>query len=217
MATGYLLILIGTIIAATFAFPIPFIQGILDIFSTFSLWGYVMIGIGMRYLPISKKEMITAFKFNSGVIFTMMAISWLPRILPSFIPMDGSFIVVLMLLYQIFSIGLYFWLFKAEYMWSPHASKRLHLLMYSGVGIIYFLLFFIPSLFVIFRIQNIAMMLSWFQMTVVLFSRYPLSPVGMIGNLFTFFNILYYAFLFYIIIKLYSDARGTQPGFKRWG
>ena len=184
MDKGYLLILIGAGLGAL---------GSLGIFS-FALGGYLLIAAGVHYLPTSTKELRTAMIFA----FIALALNLRFFLLPRFVlsnPYINSFLSVL---YLFFAVGAFFWILKAEYIWSPHSRKRMDLLMFSGVALIY-LLISLVSLF------------PWISMRIL-----PFNMMMPLFEVIRFVNILYHGVLIYILAKLYLEARQNGPGLKRW-
>lgn len=190
MERGYLLILISAGISALSAL------GMIN----FAFGGYLLIAAGLHYLPTAAKELRTAAKFTYITLALSLGFTLFERILPSifvFNPYVSSFGYII---YLFFSVGIFFWLLKAEYIWSPHARKRMDLLIYSGVALIYLLL-------------NTFNVLSWLHIDLLMFN------LNMGVNFFRisdFIDILYHSVLIFILAKLYLEARQNGSGLKRW-
>ena len=191
MEKGYLYLLIGALLTATRLLPIglqliPFIS--LDFF------GYVLILIGIRAMRTSEKELKNAYYFAVATLLINFALPWFLRI-----PMlsDSAFFA-LMVISVFSSIGIFFWLFKAEYIWSPKRETRMDWLIYSIVSFVYLLLY----------------MIVMFPM--ISFRILPPNILMQIFEGIGFVNILRYIVLIYILVKLYLGARGSSPGLKRW-
>jgi len=190
MERGYLFLLIGALLTASGLLPLN-----LNVIPFFSLefFGYAMILWGIREMRTSAKELRNANNFaiiTLGLRFIFPLIVVLVRpIIPAY------FLGFFPMLIAFFSVGIFFWLFKAEYMWSPHTSKRVDWLMYSVISLIYLVIYGI------------------FMLPMISVRILPQNAV----EIFRFITFLYYAVLIYILVKLYLDARGNRPGFKRWG
>ena len=183
MERGYLLILISAGISAFFALTSG---GVV-------FWGYLLLAAGIYNLPTSPKELRIAHIFTfAGLIMSLrfwLPLNWLlqPHIHP-----------FLSLLQLFFGIGIFFWILKAEYIWSPHRGKRINLYMYSGISLIYLLISIITAFPTVFT---------------------ALLPFGLWINLLEFsptIGLIYHGILLYILGKLYFEARRHAPGLKRW-
>lgn len=183
MDKGYLFILIGASLGALNS---------LGIFN-FALGGYLLVAAGIHYLPTSSKELRAAMIF----IFSALALNLRFFLLPGFLLRNFYLNSFLSILYLFFAVGAFFWLLKAEYIWSPHKRKRMDLLMYSGVALVYLLMSLI-SLF------------PWMMIHILPFNIISLFEI------IRFVNILYYGILIYILVKLYLEARQNGPGLRRW-
>jgi len=210
--TGYLLILIGAAISATIALPFPLPYQLLELWYRISLWGYILIAMGMRTIAASPKELHNARNFTYGAMAAALGISWLPRL----IPFNTQMMFLLMGLQMFFSLGLFFWLFKAEYMWAPHTPKRVNWMLFSAVALIYLLLFLIPGIASALGVQNPNLTFTWFFVLTTVFSPAQLQPMTMLANAFVFINLLYNIVLFYILVKLYLEERRNGPSLRRW-
>lgn len=183
MVRGYLLILIAAGISAFFGLTTG---GVV-------FWGYLLIAAGIHYLPTSPKELRIANIFTfAGLILSLRF--WLPlHLIPIFSIHD--FLSILQLF---FGIGAFFWILKAEYIWSPHRGKRIDFYMYSGISLIYLIIRVISAF------PRIFMGLLPFELWFNLFAFLPV--VGLI----------YHGILIYILAKLYHQANKHAPGLKRW-
>ena len=185
MERGYLYLLIGALLKATTLLPfninLPFFR--------LEFFGYLLILIGIREMRTSEKELKNAYYF---VVATLII-----RFIRSFVPFNLYGILALLNIF--FSVGIFFWLFKAEYMWSPQTTKRMDWLIYSIVSLIYLVIYGI------------------FMFPMISFQVLSQNVISYSFEIFRFIAILYYAVLIYILVKLYLDARNNSSGFKRWG
>ena len=212
MDKGYLLILIGAIVSATIVFPFPLPAGVLELWYRVALWGYALIAMGIRYMHTSRKELNNALNFTYAALITALALSWLPRL----ITFNMHVIFFMMILQMFFSLGIFFWLFKAEYMWAPHMNKRIDWMLYSGIALIHLIVVLIPAVANAFGTQSFNLATTWFFIiTSVYFSVQMPAPTTM-AQAFVFINLLYNVILIYILVKLYLDARRNSSGLKRW-
>ena len=192
MDKGYLYLLIGALLTATRLLPgniqlIPFIR--LDFL------GYILILSGIRGMRTSEKELKNAYYFAVATVLLNFALPWLTRL-----PMTNIYFFLALMVMSVFaSIGIFFWLFKAEYIWSPKRETRMDWLIYSSVSFIYLVLYMV----VIFPTMS-------FRILPPTIFRFIFEGIG-------FVNILRYAVLIYILVKLYLGARRSTPGFNRWG
>ena len=184
MDRGYLYLLIGALLKASTL--LPFNMNFIPFFRL-EFFGYLLILMGIREMRTSEKELKNAYYF---VVATLML-----RFALSFFPTLG----ILAMLNIFFSIGIFFWLFKAEYMWSPNTTKRMDWMIYSIISLIHLVIYGI------------------FMFPAISFRILTQNMISYSFEIFRFINILYYAVLIYILAKLYLDARKNTPGFKRWG
>jgi len=212
MDKGYLLILVGAILSATIVLPLPLPFEILDLWHRVSLWGYVLIAVGIRYLHASQKELDNARMFTYGALIAALGLSWLP----SRMTLSSQVMFLMMTLHLFFSLGLFFWLFKAEYMWAPHANKRIDWMLYSGIALVHLIMFLIPAVAVVFGTQNFNLILAWLFMSTTIYTAGNALAITTMSNAFVLINLLYNIVLFYILIKLYLEARKNGSGLKRW-
>ena len=195
MERGYLYLLIGALLTATGSLPIN-----LNVLPFFSLefFGYLLILMGIREMRTSAKELRNAYYFTIITLGLRFILPLALMVLPRTIVVNSLFSIFYISII-FFSLGIFFWLFKAEYMWSPHTAKRVDWLMYSIVSLVYLGIYII----VVFSVISEQVL-----------SRNAFRNVV---DVFRFMPFLYYAVLIYILVKLYLDARGSMPGFKRWG
>jgi len=197
MERGYLFLLIGALLMASTL--LPFNLNLLPFFSL-DFFGYVFVLTGIREMRTSAKELRNAYHFGIIAMILRFLFPLLLNLIISVIPFN--FLVILpvlsVLLSVFFKIGIFFWLFKAEYMWAPHAGKRFDWLMYSIVSFVYLLIYGIFMFPISLRILPQAVFMNSIE-------------------ILRFINFLYYAVLIFILAKLYLNARGNTPGFKRWG
>jgi len=190
MDRGYLYLLIGALLKATTL--LPFDLNLLPFFRL-DFIGYLLILTGVREMRTSSNELKNAYYFAVATLL----LRFIPFLLsPINAIMPVNILGILPVLNIFFSVGIFFWLFKAEYMWSPHTSKRMDWLIYSIVALIK-LVFYIALSFA---------MIDLFTL--------PLNLWQILEGM-RFINILYYIVLIYILVKLYLEARGDAPGFKR--
>jgi len=197
MERGYLFLLIGALLMATTL--LPFNVNVLPFFSL-DFFGYVFILSGIREMRTSAKELRNSYYFAVTAMILRFLLPMLLGLIISALPFNflGILPVLSVVLSVFFTIGIFFWLFKAEYMWSPHNTKRFDWLMYSIVSLVYLLIY------------------GMFMFPIGLRLLPDVIFVHSI-EIFRFINFLYYAVLIYILAKLYLNARGNTPGFKRWG
>jgi len=182
MAKGYLLILIGAVLSTTLLIPLP--PALMQIWGRLTFLGYLIITFGLRGINGSAKELQSARFFLLTTLLIQIATPWLPQLF------GGSLHVrFLLAMTQIFfMIGIFFWLFKSEYMWSPRGDKRLDLLIYSGVSVLYFVVY------------------ALFLSPMIGISFPGLDRLTLL-RVFQFFNIFYYVVLWFTLAKLYMEAR----------
>jgi len=184
MDRGYLYLLIGALLMASTLFPfninIPFFS--------IEFFGYLLILMGIREMRTSAKELKNAYYFAVATLIIRFIAPLAPANIHSILAVLNIF----------FSVGIFFWLFKAEYMWSPHAAKRFDWLMYSFISLIYLVIYTI------------------LMFPMISFRILPQNVIMQSVEVFRFINFFYYAVLIYILVKLYLDARGGTPKFKRW-
>jgi len=183
MDKGYLLILIGAGLSAFSSL------GIMN----FAFGGYLLLVAGVHYLPTSAKELRTAMIFAIVALVLNLRFFLLPRFLLANIYISSF----LSITYLFFAVGAFFWLLKAEYIWSPHSRKRMDLLMYSGVSLIFLL-------------ANLIWQFPWISMRMI-----PINIMHLF-EIIRFINILYHGVLIFILVKLYLEARRNGPGLRRW-
>ena len=190
MDRGYLYLLIGALLMASTLFPfninIPFFS--------IEFFGYLLILMGIREMRTSAKELKNAFSFA----VVTLALRFILRLFPIPTGPAAPFYDIFPILNIFFAVGIFFWLFKAEYMWSPHTTKRIDWLMYSIVALIRLVIYGIITF-------------------PTVSSR--ILPPNLVVNIFEgfqFVNFLYYAVLIYILVKLYLEARRNSSGLKRW-
>lgn len=191
MERGYLYLLVGALLTATLLLPselrlIPFLS--LDFL------GYVMILMGIREMRTSTKELKNAYYFTIAVLLIDLVFHLMPTLRIS----NANFFSMLMMSHIFFSIGIFFWLFKAEYIWSPKQENRMDWLMYSVVAFIFLIL----SAIVVFPLISIRIL--------------PTNVFVHVFDALRFVNILRYVVLLYVLVKLYLEARKNGPGFRRW-
>ena len=189
MERGYLYLLIGALLKASTL--LPFNMNVIPFFSL-EFFGYLLIIMGIRYMRTSEKELKNSYYFT---IATLM----IRFILPLVRTTNFNFFSILTVLNIFFSVGIFFWIFKAEYMWSPHTTKRMDLLIYSIVSLIYLVIYGI------------------FIFPMISFRILSQNAISYSFEVLRFINILYYGVLIYILVKLYLEARKNTPGFDRWG
>jgi len=182
MITGYLFILIGAGLNALSS---------LGVFN-FALGGYLIVAGGIHHLPTSVKELRIAIKFAFVALGISLAFTLFRGVLMSNFWLNGFAYV----LYTFFSVGTFFWVLKAEYIWSPHAKKRMDLLVYSVVALLHLVL----TTFDVVSWLNVNLVLLSFRL--VEFTR--------------FVNLLRYLVLLFILAKLYLESRRNGPGLRRW-
>ena len=194
MERGYLYLLIGAALTATTLLPfninpIPFIS--------LTFIGYLLVLTGIRSMRTSEKELKNAYHFAIATLI----IPWLLRLF-TMINMTNffwiQFLRVLSALGIFASIGIFFWLFKAEYMWSPKRESRIDWLMYSIVSFVYLVLYVMiafPTISLRFLTPAMAMLISEGA---------------------RFVNILRYIILLYVLAKLYLDVRKNVSDYKPW-
>jgi len=214
MDKGYLLILIGAILSATIVLPFPLPDELLNFWHRASLWGYALISMGIRYIYTSQKELHNARLFTYAALIVSLGLSWLPNL----ISLNAQVMFLLMGLHMFFSLGLFFWLFKAEYMWSPHANKRIDWMLYSAIALVHLVMFLIPAVAAAFGTQNFNLLSTWFFIVTNIYSSVSVSvsATTTMANAFVFINLLYNIILYYVLVKLYLDARRNAPGVNRW-
>ncbi|MCL1989723.1 MAG: hypothetical protein FWG67_02420 [Defluviitaleaceae bacterium] len=183
MDKGYLLILVSAGISALHAL------GVMN----FMLGGYLLVAAGLHALPIAAKELKTARTFTFGALALHLRF-----FLPQFLLGNLYISSFLSISYLFFSVGIFFWLLKAEYIWSPHRRKRTDLLVYSGVALLYLVVY---ALFIF----------PWITIHLL-----PLHMVMQLVEIHRFINILYHIVLIYILAKLYLEAKRGGPGLRRW-
>jgi len=193
MERGYLYLLIGALLTASSLLPfnlnIPFFS--------LEFFGYMLILWGIREMRTSATELKNSYYF---AVATLASRFMLPLVLAVTRPIaDVNFSGIFYILNIFFAVGIFFWLFKAEYMWSPNTAKRIDWLMYSIVSLVY-LVVCVIVVFPVFRSQILSQ-----------------NVFRQIDEVYRFFNFFYYAVLIYILAKLYLDSRRNMPGFKRWG
>lgn len=191
MEKGYLYLLVGAVLTATVLLPT---QLQLAQFVSLDFFGYVFILTGIREMRTSTKELKNAYYFTVAVLIISLVFSLMP-ILMLF---NMHIVSVLIMLRLFFSIGIFFWLLKAEYIWSPKQENRLDWLMYSIVGFVFLAL----STAVVFPLISVRIL--------------PFNMFMHISTALQFINTLRYAILIYVLAKLYFEARRNGPGFKRW-
>jgi len=182
MGKGYLLILIGAVLSATLLLPLP--AGISDIWGRLTFMGYLIVVIGLREVNGSAKELQSARFFLLVAMLIRIATPWVPQLLGNSVHVR----VLLEVLQVFFTLGVFFWLLKSEYMWSPNGFKRMDLLLYSGISVVYLLTY---GLF-------------WMRVTGVI--ALGLDHVTLL-RMVQFFNIFYYVVLWFTLAKLYVEAR----------
>lgn len=188
MERGYLLILISGIIGALSAL------GIIH----FAFGGYLLIAAGLHYLPTATKELKTTMTFTYIALGLSVAFTLFQRLLPNvfiFNPYVNTFGHII---YLFFATGIFFWFLKAEYIWSPHARKRMDLLMYSTVALVYL-------------IAHTFDKISWLHINILMLNL----RLNFLQFIF-FIDILYHGILIFILVKLYFEARQNASGLKRW-
>ena len=181
MERGYLLLLIGAGLIAVTALPM------IDLM--FPFLGIVVVLAGIQTMRTARKELAYAKKSAIAALVVSL-IRW-------FVPISWHIhlLVLVMILSTFFEISTFFWLFKAEYMWAPHAKKRFDWLLYTGVASVYFIF-----------------------SAMIPFSRLGFSAVTAIFRLFNFLNLamfLHYGVLIFILVKLYLESR-SGSGLRRW-
>jgi len=182
---GYLYLLIG---GAMLASPtLLFIPG--DVAG----FGWIPIFMGIRSMQTSPREVQNALYF---AIFGMF-ISWSLRLGVEIVPeffIQNQLVPLLSILREFFTVGVFFWLLKAEYMWSPNQQKRIEWMGFSAIGLVYFLMMAV----FIFAGQGI-------PMEIVLFTLRIFRPL----------SLVYYGVLVFIFAKLYLESRNGS-GLRRW-
>ena len=181
MERGYLLLLIGAGLIAVTALPMTELM--------FPFLGIVVVLAGIQNMRTARKEL--KYAQYSAVATLVLNLVWV------FLPISWHIHLwaLLMILPIFFEISTFFWLFKAEYMWAPHAKKRFDWLLYTGVASIYFVF-----------------------SAMIPFSRLGFSVTTAIFRLFNFLNLamfLHYGVLIFILVKLYLESR-SGSGLRRW-
>jgi|GEM_PF-2274988 len=196
MGKGYLFILIGAVLSANLLVPLP--PDLAVIWNRLNLWGYLLIALGIRELRGSIKELQSARFFTLGALIAGISFN---------LVVAGRLNILFMHLLIVgqlfFSMGIFFWILKGEYMWLPNRFRRLDLIIYSGVAVVYLLTF------AIFLAPNFFPHHFW-QYTVQFLSRTPLTldlsfTAG--GNALMITSILYYVVLWFTLAKLYMETR----------
>jgi len=187
MERGYLYLLVGGLLLASTLLPFD-----LNVpFFSLEFFGYILILMGIREMRTSAKELKNSYYFAVATLILRFA-------RPFLIGLATPFQSILPMLNIFFAVGIFFWLFKAEYMWSPHTTKRLDWLMYSIVALAKLVIY-----------GMIAFPMVWIRIL-------PPNVAIHIFEVFRFVVFLYYAVLIYILVKLYLEARRNGSGFKRW-
>ena len=181
---AYLFILIGAVMSATMFIPLP--PEIMRLWSFLTFWGYLLISAGLPGLNRPTKEV------QNARLFTLLAL--LTNFITPFVPQLFGVTRVLTFatgsLQVFFSVGIFFWVLKAEYMWSPRGSKRTDFIVYSFVAAIYL------AIYIMFLSPLIGIGLSTPLMFTLL-------------RALQFTNILYYVILLFTLIKLYRESRSA--------
>ena len=184
MERGYLVILVGAVILALGAFTA----------FRFPMLAYLLIMGGLHSMPTAAKELKSANIFTVVALVLSLLFAWGPRFLWTNIYINSLLATIQMF----FSIGIFFWLFKAEYMWSPKSSTRIDWLLYSVVSLVYLVI-------------NALMLFPTISFRIL-----PINLMRQASNTLELIDMLYYATLIFILAKLYLDARKNRPGFQRW-
>lgn len=186
---GYLLILIGVGLT---------VAGMLGVINQFIAgFGFIATMMGIQAVRASPRELGYAYKFGIISLILNFAAFTIFQFRIFFLLWS---IPLLALVMVFFDIGLYFWILKAEYLWSPHNPKRrLDLQIFTLVAGIYFvihILLFLPGALGI----NILPPGLWLQL----------------ANFIGLMTYIYYGLLIFIFTRFYLEEKNGTGGLKRW-
>ena len=189
---GYLCLLVGALLLATRLLPaFDIFTPNFILFFGLSVFGYLLILMGIRAIQTPKKELESGYAF-AFIAFILRFIHFLLLITSSSIMATDFFRIFIMLSF-FFSVGTFFLLFKAEYMWSSDTTKRGNWFVYSAVALV--------------KLVNYGVMMF----PDISFRILPLDVVITIFEAFRFVLLLHYAVLIYILVRLYLEARRNAP------
>lgn len=181
---GYLLLLIGAGLMVFTALPM--------INFGFLFAGMLLILNGVINMRTSAKELEYA-KYSAIIALVCgLILSFFVR------PLSVQLVILVIILQLFFEISTFFWLFKAEYMWSPQQRRRIDWLIYTfaaGLHLLVTMFLYLP---------------------VIGFRVLPLVGIFNLFNVQLFTMFLHYGVLIFILVKLYLEAKGNAPGLRRW-
>jgi len=192
MERGYLFILVGILIIMPLFIPLPLPDESLLIWRRFLNWGYFMIAMGLMNTGTAFKELKSARFFTLATLIIGIALPHVPRMMF----FNLSMALIFTILYAFFSAGIFFWILKAEYMWSPSRSNRIDLLIYSLVAIVY--------------------LMARIMVVLPLFIAMTVNTFETLSNLLEAVSIFYYIVLIFLFAKLYFAARNDRSGMQQW-
>jgi len=164
----------------------------------FTWAAYLMAASAIHHLPTAVRELRASLKFSYAALGISIVLTLFPRLFQSFFIINPYIHSIVVLSYNFAAVGMYFWLLKAEYIWSPHAKKRLDLLIFCTLATIHLFL-------------NAISMLAWINVHIMMqFMRFDLWRITEV------FELVYYAILLFITGKLYFEARNNGGGLRRW-
>jgi len=195
MERGYLLAMVSVGLIATSLFHIPFLS---NFPISIPFIGYIVISRAIREMRASTNELNQALKFAYITIFINVFLSLIGNMIYHGIIPGGRFAAIIMfyapVILLFFCLGIFFWIFKAEYMWSPRKDTRLDFMIFSGLALPLFLinLFLLP----------------------IFWHLIPFGFAGTLLQLSQFLNIARIVFTLFVFYKLYNNAKNATQ--RRW-